>query len=249
MIILRWVATALFIVAMPLLLVLTSVRIVATEEATYHYSFSQYDAVARTGIERPELDRAAAELITYFRNDAEFLTTRVVIDGREQALFNPRETLHMKDVKALFQWTFRVQELALAYVVAYIAAVFLWSRERSLRVLARQSMLAGAVTVGLLGVAAIGVLVGFDDLFQQFHVLSFSNDFWQLDPDTDRLIQMFPRNFWFDVTLAVGVLAILEGGALVVGGYAYLWWDQRRRSRSRPRLTPLPAEAPMSEQL
>jgi len=243
-IIARWIATALFVICVPLLLVLTNVRIAASEQRVYDYSFSQYDAVASTGIARPELDRAAREIVAYFHNDADLLTTRVLIDGREQPLFTPRETLHMRDVKDLFTWTFRIHELAFAYVVSYVAAVFLWSRERSLRRLARQAMVAGAVTVGLLGIAAIGVVIGFDDLFREFHVLSFSNDFWQLDPATDRLIQMFPRNFWFDMTLGVGVLTVMQGGLLVLAGYGYLLLDDRRR---RSRGAPPPAQAVTAE--
>ena len=73
----------------------------------------------------------------YFGDDRDLLDIRVTIEGREQALFNPREVLHMRDVKALFGSVFRLHELALVYVVGYVAAVFLWARERSMRHLAR----------------------------------------------------------------------------------------------------------------
>ena len=60
----------------------------------------------------------------------------------------------MRDVKALFRQTFVLQEITFAYFVAYIAAVFLWSHERSLLRLASQCILAGAVTAGVLAAAA-----------------------------------------------------------------------------------------------
>jgi integral membrane protein (TIGR01906 family) len=227
MVLARWGAAALFLIALPLLLLLSNVRIAAGEPAVFGYSFDRYDAVETTGVARPELDRAARD------DDRELLDIRVAIDGREQALFNPREVLHMRDVKDLFGSIFRLHELALVYVVGYIAAVFLWARERSMRHLARLVALGGGITVGTLVLASGGVLIGFDDLFRQFHVLSFSNDFWQLDPDRDRLIQMFPRGFWFDATLGVGLLTMLEAALLSAVGLAYLA-RARARARERP---------------
>ena len=54
----------------------------------------------------------------------------------------------MEDVKTLFVWMNRVQEISVIFVLAYIVAFFVWARDSSLRQLATQSL------VGLgLGVA------------------------------------------------------------------------------------------------
>jgi integral membrane protein (TIGR01906 family) len=234
---LRWAATALFVLAVPVFLVLTNVRIAATELRVYDYAFSRYDAAVRTGLERAELDRAAREIVRYFQapGDEALLDIRVRDGGSEVPLYTQREVLHMRDVRDLFQATFRVHELAFVYIAGYIAAIFLWSRERSMRHLARQAMWAGGLTVALLAAAAAAVLTGFDALFEQFHLLSFSNDFWRLDPATHRLVQMFPQGFWFDVTLGVGLLTVLEGALVALAGWGYLRWLEARRPRWRPR--------------
>ena len=223
-------ATALiFIAAIPIFLVLSNVRVAATEQRVYEYSFSQYDADLVTGIERSELDRAASEIIGYFRDDdADALDIRVADGGEIAPLFNQREVLHMRDVRDLMRATFRLHEIAFVYIVGYVAAVFLWSGERPLRRLAQQAMISGGATVALLAGAAIGVLVGFDRLFTQFHLLSFSNDLWKLSPARDHLIQMFPQGFWFDVTLAVGVATIVQGLAILGVGWAYVRWRDER---------------------
>jgi integral membrane protein (TIGR01906 family) len=238
---LRWFSTVLFVVSIPVILVLTNVRIAATDAHVYDYAFSHYGVVARTGIPRAELDRSAREIVDYFETSerGSALDIRVAIDGQQQPLFSQREVLHMSDVRDLFQLVFRLHELAFVYAVAYIASVFLWSRERSMRRLARQVATGGALTAGLLAIGAIAVLVGFDRLFTEFHLLSFSNDFWQLDPARDHLIQMFPQGFWFDVTLGVGVFAILEGGLLAAIGLGYLTWLDRDRPGWRP-IRPIP---------
>jgi integral membrane protein (TIGR01906 family) len=228
----RWTATALFIASVPLFLVLTNVRVAASEPRVFEYSFSQYDVPAVAGIPRAELDRSAEEIARYFQDGSELLAIEVTVDGQTEALFNPREVAHMRDVKALFRRVFQLQELAFAYGATYVALVFLWSRERSMQRLARESVLAGLVTAGVMAAAALAMLVGFDQLFLQFHLFSFSNDFWQLNPATDHLLQMFPQGFWFDVSLAVGVLTVVEGGLVALVGFAYLRWSERRPPRA-----------------
>ncbi|MGE3855782.1 MAG: TIGR01906 family membrane protein [Dehalococcoidia bacterium] len=232
----RRVASALFIVCIPVFLLLSNVRIAATEEAVYHYGFSAYNVPAVTGLDRAQLDRAAREIVAYFTSGDpdSLLDIRVVTtSGESQPLYNEREVIHMRDVKQLFQFFFRVHEFAFAYMAIYVAAVYLWSREQSLRRLARQAVTAGVVTAVTLGLAAMAMLVGFDELFTGFHIISFSNDFWQLDPATDRLVQMFPMGFWFDVSIGAGVLTVVEGGLVALAGYAYLEWSERRAERRR----------------
>ena len=232
MLVFRWVAAVLFIVAVPVFLLLSNVRVATMEPRVYEYSFGRYDAVARTGVDRVQLDRAAREIVGYFRNDESQLSIRVTVDGREQSLFNPREVQHMRDVKALFRGVFRLHEIAFVYVVAYVAAVFLWSRERSMRRLAQQCIAAGAATAAVMAVAAGAASVGFDELFLRFHQFSFANDFWLLNPRTDHLVQMFPQEFWFDVTRAVGMITVLEGVLLAVAGLGYLLWLSRGSRRA-----------------
>lgn len=232
MLLARWISSLAFVVALPLLIVLTNVRVAASEPRIQILGFSRYDVSGTTGVARIELDEAARDISRYFRDDRQALGTRVHIDGEETALFNPREVGHMRDVKALMQGAFRLQELAFVVVAAYVSIAVLWSRERSLRRLARLAMVGGLVTCGLLGLTAAAMLVGFEELFVQFHLLSFSNDLWQLDPRTDHLVQMFPIEFWFQVSLAVGVISILEGAAVTLAASIYLWRSGRQPWRS-----------------
>ncbi len=227
----RYLAQGVFLLCIPLFLVLTNVRIASTWEATYHYAFAQYDVPHATGLDRVELDRAAHEIVGYFQTaePGALLDIRVKQGSDTVSLYSEREVLHMKDVLGLMRFVFRLQEFTFIYVVMYLAGVYLWSRERSLLHLARLSMWAGAGTAAILGVAAAAMLVGFDSIFLKFHQLSFANDFWALDPARDRLVQMFPQGFWFDVSIAVGVVTVIEGGLIFLGGYAFLAWNERQR--------------------
>jgi len=180
----------------------------------------------------PVRDRAAREIIDYFRNDEELLDIEVTVDGAPAPLFSEREVLHMRDVKWLMQASFRVHEIAFAILVLYVTAALALGRGEAVAHIAGLLRFAGVLTVVLLGVAAAAVLVGFDELFRQFHVISFANDLWKLSPARDHLIQMYPRGFWFDVTLAAGLISAAAGALLAAAGHGYLVFEQRERRRA-----------------
>ena len=234
---LRNLAAVLFVVCVPLALITSNVRFAANEGRLYDYGFDKYDAEARTGIDRDELSRTGRELRDYFNNDEETVSIRVTEGGREVAFFNERETAHLRDVKDLFGLTFRVQEVTLVFVLAYVAAVFLWARERSLRSLAVQTLGAGLLTAAVIVGLGVVAITGFDRAFEQFHVISFSNELWKLDPRTDHLIQMFPEGFWFDASMFVGILTLVEAGllALVAGAYLALGGGRAVAAALEPR--------------
>ncbi len=222
------VQTALFSIALGALILLTNVRLAATRPEVYEYSFSQHDAVETTGVPREDLDRAAREIIAYFGSGHQpYLTIEVSINGEPTPLFKERELLHMRDVRELFQSTFFVQEIALALVVLYVAGVVITYRRAAIDRLARQVLVAGAAITVVLTLAAGAMLVGFHWLFTQFHLISFANDWWMLNPRTDRLVQMFPDGFWFDVAMGVGLLTLAEAILIALLGYVVL----RHRTR------------------
>ncbi|HXG35477.1 MAG TPA: TIGR01906 family membrane protein [Dehalococcoidia bacterium] len=220
----RLIAAALFIIAVPVFLLTTNVRVAANQTAVYDYSVETYDATTVSGIPLAELKRANRELVDYFNNDQRIL--RIIVknaEGQEISLFSPRETSHLVDVKTLFKRVYFIQEMALAYILAFVLGVVLWARELSLRSLASLTLQAGAATVAVIIAAGIGAILGFERLWEQFHFLAFTNDFWQLNPRRDHLIQMFPEEFWFDISMLIGAVTILEAMFLggVAGAYLY----------------------------
>ena len=225
----RHIAALLFIVALPVALLTTNIRIAANEPRLYEYAIDHYDGVETTGIERAELVRASGELRDYFKSDSdEPLFIRVEQDGEPVALFSQRETRHLQDVRTAFQYTFRVQEASVLFVLAYIVIVFIWAQEGSLRSLASQAGIAAlAGGVAVVGVGAVA-LAGFDQFWERFHGVLFTNDFWQLDPSRDHLIQIFPEAFWQDVSLWIGLATL--GELAVLGAIAVLYLGVTRRT-------------------
>ncbi|MEO8539679.1 MAG: TIGR01906 family membrane protein [bacterium] len=227
------IATVFYIIAVPVFLVTANVRFVAGDSAFYKSGFRRHDAVDVTQVSLPQLDAAADDLVRYFEDDRSVLRIPVTINDQQVSLFNEKETSHMRDVKTLIRLVFRLNEISLAVIIAYVGAVVLWSRERSLRDLARYSLMGvglGAVFVGVIGVFAI---TGFDAAWSQFHRIVFRNNDWILDPRKDRLIQMFPEPFWQEMTYLVGGLTLLEAFAVVSASISYMVFGREKASKSK----------------
>jgi integral membrane protein (TIGR01906 family) len=217
----RALATVAFLIALPVALVTTNIRLLANSPQVYDYAFDRYDAEASTGLSRADLDSTAKALRGYFNNGEKTFYHTVTEDGLPAPVFNARETRHMQDVKGLFVLVNRAQEISAVYVLAYVVIFFIRSRDGNVRQLAGQALAGlalGAVVLGGIGVFAA---FGFNAAFDRFHELLFSNDFWQLNPATDHLIQMFPEPFWRDMTVLLGAMCALE--TLVIGAVSAVY--------------------------
>ena len=209
--ILRTAAAALFIALMPLLLIASAVRLVINLPALYSYGFDRYEIADYTGIDHDDLISASAQIRDYFNNDDQDLIIRTFVNGvLTESLYNQREIIHMRDVKALVQGVYLAQTLAALYIAAFAAIGLATQRRRFLPTFARCVSGGGILTLALVGIVSVGALVGFDRLFLLFHLISFSNDFWQLDPRRDYLIAMFPQRFFFDATMLIAACVTIS---------------------------------------
>ncbi len=219
----------LFILCLPVLLLTTSVRIAANSSQLYRYGFNQYHIGQVTGLAPAELEKVISGLITYFNSGAEYIGLTVEKDGKPFVLFNAREVEHLRDVKGLFRLVFRLLLGTLIYAFAYASLSYALWREK--RRLARGLVWGSALTLAL--IIGLGLLIktNFDWFFYQFHLISFANDLWQLDPARDYLIMLFPQEFWYDAALfcALGTAAL----ALILGGAG--WWRMWQENKAARR--------------
>ncbi len=57
--------------------------------------------------------------------------------------------------------------------------------------------------------AGIFSVVAFDTAFELFHRLFFGPGTYSFDPRTERLVQLFPDQFWFETSLALGAVLLV----------------------------------------
>ena len=220
----------LFILAVPIFLITASVTWAVNDLRLYSYGFDQYKVSAVTGIEKEGLMEVTRDIRAYFNSRQEPLAVRAEVFGQEKALFNPREVVHMRDVKHLIWGVYAVGAVTGAYLLGIASIGLIWKRNQFVPLLCPWVLWGGGVTVGMVVVVGLISLVAFDALFLLFHQLSFANDFWRLEK-TDYLIMMFPQGFWFDATLFVALASIGQALVLSAASAGYLLLRRRRARR------------------
>ncbi len=222
MTILKTTAQWLFILCLPVMLLTASVSAAANCKALYNYGFEKYDISQATGLATAELDKAARGLISYFNSSNEFIDLTVEKDGEPFKLFNEREIRHLKDVKGLFRLVYKLLLGSLVYALVFIGVCLFWWRDK--RRLGGGLFFGGGLTLALMLALGLVIAFDFDSFFLKFHLFSFANDFWMLDPGRDYLIMLFPSGFWYDATLFCAIATAV--GAAILGGAG--WWLMRK---------------------
>jgi len=217
----QWV----FILCLPVLLVTASIAWAANSLWLYRSGFEKYDVGQTTGLADSELEIAATGLINYFNSGEEYVSLTVMKDGKPFELFTREEVIHFKDVKGLFRLDYWVLLGTLIYCLAYAGVSLFWQRLRFWSRLARGTVGGSVLTLALMLALGLGTLLSFDQLFLQFHLISFANKFWSAEGN---MVLLFPRGFWYDAALLCA--GITAGLAVVLGGVAggYLIFARRR---------------------
>ncbi len=103
----------------------------------------------------------------------------------------------------------------------YAGISLFWRRRKYWRQLALAIVGGSGITLALMLALGLGTLSDFGQLFYQFHLLFFTNEFWSAE---GYMLLLFPQPFFFDAALlcalATVMLAIILGG--ISGSYLLL---------------------------
>ena len=202
-------ATAIVIVAFAILPFLT-LQWVAFEQ-------DRSNATAWTGFTADELRVATDAILSDLIFGGDF---SIEINGTR--VLNEREQSHMVDVRTVFRglWV-----LAILSVVVLAAATRRSDRARTWRAVRNGAL---GLIVGVLIAGVVG-FVAFDQLFELFHRIFFPAGSYLFDPATDRLVQLFPFQFWEESAMTVGAV-------IIVTSLAVAFVAGRRAKRNGPTL-------------
>jgi integral membrane protein (TIGR01906 family) len=198
--VLTGLATAVVIVSLAIMPFLTP-QWVAFEQG-------RSNAAGWTGYTADERNAATGSILS----DLVFGPPTFDVEVRGEAVLDERERGHMRDVRTVFAGLSILAAISLVILMAASRRADRRAAWRAVR--AGAAGLAGAVVV--LGAIA---LVAFDALFETFHGVLFPAGSYDFDPATERLVQLFPFQFWQETAIVVGgVILIGCAVSIVVAG-------------------------------
>ena len=180
-------------------LLLTSLDVVAFNLNHYKKSFVKYSIAEMTGMDSENLECIIGDVLKYLRDDRKELDTRAIIEGKEGEVFGDREKLHMADVKELFVRGKVLRNVS--FMLFIIMALFFIKEDRHWKKLISNVLLyISAINMLFLFILLL-MKINFNRYFTYFHIILFNNDLWELNPNTDILVQMLPESFFYDTAV------------------------------------------------
>ena len=219
----------LFIFCLPVLLLTASIGVVANSLWLYEYGSQEYGAsqdLAAAGLKLSdsELDSIYAGLIRYFNSDEEYVHITVVKDDKPIDLFTPEEVIHFRDVKGLVWLDYWLLLGTLVYSLSYIGlSLFLWRERRQLA----WGLVGGSIftLAVMLALVLLNTLFGFGQLWYQFHLMFFTNEFWSAE---GYMLKLFPGGLFYDMVIFGASLT--AGAAITLGGVGG-WYVKRKADK------------------
>ena len=235
----RKIGYGLFVIILSVCLfffvLLTALDAVMYDSHFINNLYVKYDASKNTGISMEEVTKVSDNLFRYLRFETDDPNT-LVKDGKGgQTLFlNERELSHMKDVKTLFLIKRYVQIITGVILLLSLLGIYWYDKKQGYGRRRRNSVLLFAVLGSFVLLFALFLLsrIDFSKAFIAFHKLLFNNDLWQLSPARDRLINMLPEGYFFDIVFRTILFAVVILVILLIIGIVKQKGTRRYQRRS-----------------
>ncbi|MDP7197748.1 MAG: DUF1461 domain-containing protein, partial [SAR202 cluster bacterium] len=140
----------------------------------------------------------------------EKINISIYINGIKKQLFNSKEIHHMIDVKNLIQnIKFFIYLLWIITLIILLMKITLSKEKKlnSIHIIAKSYFI---YSISILTSILILIALSFRWIFYFFHIISFDNNLWILDPRTDYLIKIFEEVFFMDAAIFIGILTLFS---------------------------------------
>ena len=176
---------------------------VVFDEGFYSKQFDKNNVYENIGKEK--VDSVNKELIGYLNNENPLVTD----------FFNEKEKLHLVDVQLLIN-----NIIGFFYVVLFLLVlIFIYfALADKPEIIGRGLVIGGFFALIVLVLLALASLINFNLVFTYFHLASFNNDLWLLNPDSS-LIRMFPSEFFYSAFTRILVIGLAVSALFIIIGH------------------------------
>jgi len=187
----------------------TNALLIVNLDSFYEFEFQKNNTSYKTGITKSDLEKIVDHTQDFFNEKSnEKIYMNTYINGVEKQLFNEKEIIHMVDVKVLLNNIKLISVLMWSVIIICILIYFKLNNKNKTKLLKSAAKSYLKFSFSITAFILIAILIGFRWIFYLFHIISFDNDLWILDPRKDYLIKIFEEIFFMDATIMIGILAL-----------------------------------------
>jgi len=168
----------------------------------YYRQYEANNTYGAVNMQPEDLHAVTRHMIDYLRGKEDDLQIITTVGGYERPFFSDIEIRHMVDVRNLAAAASVIRIILIILFVAGLAP-FVFYKDRTPLFKAFKYVSSGIF--GLLAVLVIVISVNWDRAWWAFHEIFFNNDYWILNPRVDLLINIVPYQFFFAMSVFVGV--------------------------------------------
>lgn len=194
-------------------LLVTMFNLAVFNERFFETQYKALNTAESMNMSDEDLMLATHTLLDYLQNKRDDINVEVVVEGKNVPMFNQKEIDHMVDVKDLFTGLNSLQMAAYVIFIILIVALTIKNRMSSLT---NSIYRALGVYLFIIGGIALYAFIDFSGFWVIFHKVLFSNDLWLLNPNTDRMINMFPEVFFNRLVIRVMIHFVIVFVAMYI---------------------------------
>lgn len=194
-------------------LLVTMFNLAVFNERFFETQYKALNTAESMNMSGEDLMLATHTLLDYLQNKRDDINVEVVVEGKNVPMFNQKEIDHMVDVKDLFTGLNSLQMAAYVIFIILIVVLTITNRMSSLT---NSIYRALGVYLFVIGGIAVYAFIDFSGFWVIFHKVLFSNDLWLLNPNTDRMINMFPEVFFNRLVIRVMIHFVIVFVAMYI---------------------------------
>ena len=208
---------AFLIILIPIVIILLNFSILAFDDNYYKKQFEKNNIYEK--IPKEQADKEAENLINYLKQGKEL----------QGDFFNEKEKQHLVDVRTIIKRLIGLLYLSILAAAMIITIGFIQNKKQL-----GISFIAGGLLTILILIILFLSMINFEWVFIKFHEIAFTNNLWILDPETDKLILMFPESFFYGITKDIGIRSLLTSAATTLAGLTLIFTQKIKKKHKHP---------------
>jgi len=205
----------ILIIFSPFVIIFSSFKAIAFDINYYNEKFTELQVYQNDMFADEDVLGETAELLTYLKQGK----------GEIQSdFYNQREKDHLVDVREKFKMGMSLRRFFFFFSVILLLFLFKIQPDKKdyIKSLGRYLALGAGLTIIILGLFWFSAS-NFESAFTSFHEMSFEDDTWVFDENVDHLVNMFPLQFFEDISKDIALLALTIAIVGLIAGLLMLY--------------------------